>query len=284
MDNKKPSCFIIMPFDPEFKRVYDECIKPLVKRRLGMECIRIDEWPSAKMTIVENIKTNIKQCLFAIADITLDKPNVYYEIGYAHALDKSVIFIKDKQLGKIDLPFDIHSWNAIVYDSDSTDNENMYKQIVNMIKRDFPNDIRIPKVRNSSKRVGISNSIVGQWKGIYYIKKEENEITRNIKHDVLLTISPKGSNYEALCEIIIDDKYQLIEYLMYHNKLIGTDWKSGNWVEFIGTHWKNTNENILDYWLDAYAINKVINNNLLQVKIWDNVNKEKQDVLFERII
>lgn len=280
MDKEKPSCFIIMPFDDDFREVYEECIKPLVKSKLGMECVRIDEWPSAKMTIVENIKTKIKQCLFAIADISLDKPNVYYEIGYAHALDKSVIFIKNKQLGKIDLPFDIHSWNALVYDRDSTNNENLYEQIVNMIKRDFPNDVKIPKTK---KKIENLNTIVGQWKGLYYIEKTGDASIRYIKHEVLLSINPRGRNYEALCEIVIDEKYKLIEYLMYHNKLIGPDWKDGDWVEFIGTSWKNTNENILDYWLDAYAVNKKLQDKKLHVKIWDNVNSEKKEVVFERI-
>ena len=31
------------------------------------------------------------------------------------------------------------------------------------------------------------------------------------------------------------------------------------------------------------SFNKKLQNGKLQVKIWDNVNKEKQDVLFERI-
>lgn len=114
MEDKRPSCFIIMPFDDEFRKVYDDCIQPLVEKKLGMDCVRIDEWPSAKMTIIENIKSKIEKCRFAIADLSLDKPNVYYEIGLAHAIGKDVVFIKNKQLDNLEIPFDISPWHVFV--------------------------------------------------------------------------------------------------------------------------------------------------------------------------
>lgn len=277
MEKTKPSCFVIMPFNKDFDNVYSNCIKPLIKSRLGMECVRIDEWPSSKMTIIDNIKASIKHCLFAIADITQPNPNVFYEVGFAHAMGKDVIFIKNKQLGN--LPFDISSWHVIVYDGDSMNNEKMFERIVNMIRRDFPNEVKIPKV----KKMTSSDSIIGKWKGIYFIEKEVDGSVKNIKHDVALTIIPRGRYYEATCEIIIDEETSLIENLMYHNRLTGSEWKSGKWIEFIGTDWKNTNNYLMDYWLDAYAINKQLQGDKLRVKIWDNVNKDKQDVLFEKI-
>ena len=270
-----------MPFNKDFDNVYTNCIKPLIKSRLGMECVRIDEWPSSRMTIVDNIKKNIKHCLFAIADITQPNPNVFYEIGFAHALRKDVIFIKNKQLGN--LPFDISSWHVIVYDGDSMNNEKMFERIVNMIQRDFPNDIKIPKAKKNNEKKASNDIIVGQWKGIYFINKKKKESTKSIKHNVTLTIMPKGRSYEISCEIVIDDETTLIENFIYHNRLTGTEWTGGKWIEFIGTDWKNTNSYLLDYWLDAYAINKQLQGDKLQVKIWDNVNKEKQDVLFEKV-
>lgn len=242
-----------------------------------MECVRIDECPSSKMTIIDNIKTCIKHCLFAIADIKQPNPNVFYEVGFAHAMGKDVIFIKNKQLGN--LPFDISSWHVIVYDGDSMNYEKMFERVVNMIQRDFPNEVKIPKVKSASS----TDLIVGKWKGFYFIEKEEGDSIKKIKHDVTLTIIPHGRYYEATSEIIIDEGTALVENLMYHNRLIGPEWRSGNWIEFIGTEWRNTNIYLMDYWLDVYAINKQLQGDKLQVKIWDNVNKKKQDVLFKRI-
>lgn len=272
MKTKKPSCFIIMPFDEEFKKVYDECIKPLVEEKLGMDCIRIDEWPSCKKTIIDNIKTKIHQCLFAIADLSLDKPNVYYEVGLAHAIGKDVVFIKNKQFGELKLPFDISPWHAFVYDKDATSYEKLFEKIVNMIRTDFPNEVKVPHPKKKQ-------SIVGCWKGEYQILHNGNFVS----HEVELTIVAKGRIYEAFSKIVIDDSTKLIQNLKYHYKLTGKEWKEGDWIEFIGDLWGNGSEDIKDYWMDAYAINKKTNGELLQVKIWDRVNIEKTEVFFERI-
>jgi hypothetical protein len=48
-----------------------------------------------------------------IADTTGGNPNVFYEIGYAHALHKTTILIGRKGQP---LPFDIQSMNLILYD------------------------------------------------------------------------------------------------------------------------------------------------------------------------
>ena len=120
-----------------------------------------------------------------------------------------------------------------------------------------------------------SGSIEGRWKGVYKIK--------GITHEVELTIAPKGRTYEAVSIIMIDHKVKLIEELKYHNKLNGKEWADGNWIEFIGINWENDNEYLTDYWMDAYAVNKNLKNDRLQVKIWDNVNQTKQEVIFKRI-
>lgn len=276
MENKKPSCFIIMPFDDEFKKVYEDCIKPLVEDKLGMKCIRIDEWPSCKKTVIDNIKTNIDQCLFAIADLSLDKPNVYYEVGLAHAIGKDVVFIKNKQLGDLKLPFDISPWHAFVYDKDATSYETLFEKIVNMIQRDFSDELKAHQARKKGK----SNTIVGSWKGEYQIMHD----SRLIHHEVELTIISKGRIYEAFSKIVVDNNVKLVQNLKYHYKLTGKEWGNGNWIEFIGDFWGNGSENLKDYWMDAYAINKNTNGETLQVKIWDNVNTEKKEVIFERIL
>lgn len=273
-DNGRKSCFIIMPFDDEYKKVYEECIKPLVKRKLGMNCIRIDEWPSCKMTVIDNIKANIKQCLFAIADLSMDKPNVYYEIGLAHAIGKDVVFIKNKELGSLKLPFDISPWHAFVYDKDTSDYGKLFNNIVKMIRMDYPD---ISKARRPKKKS--ASPIVGSWKGEYQIEKDG----KFVFHEVELTIVPKGKIFEAFTKITVDRSVKLIQSLGYHFKLKGTDWENGDWIEFVGNIWGNRGENINDYWFDVYAINKDTDGESLQVKIWDNVNTEKKEVLFEKI-
>lgn len=48
-----------------------------------------------------------------VADITPPNPNVFYELGFSHALNKTTILLA--QRGS-ELPFDIRSYRVIFYD------------------------------------------------------------------------------------------------------------------------------------------------------------------------
>lgn len=272
---KPKSCFVIMPFNDTFKEVYTVHLKPLIENQLeSVECVRIDEKPNLNCSIVTNIKKEISRCTFAIADITGLNPNVFYEIGLAHALKKKVILIKNKCIGK--LPFDISHLPVIVYDRNAG-----YSGLQNIIKQTIANNIKNVKIIDSTEsfRSEVTDNICGTWYGSYKIKKH--------KYDVFLTISiPKEQQktspdtpYKCDCTIFIDDKYQISQALQYHGILneksnSPKEWENSEWIEFIGSAWTNISDNKLpEYLLNAYGINKKIENDCLEVKIWDNVNK-----------
>ena len=50
-----------------------------------------------------------------IADITPNNPNVYYEVGYADALNKPLILIADRKEGL--KPFDVRAYRTIFYEN-----------------------------------------------------------------------------------------------------------------------------------------------------------------------
>ena len=50
-----------------------------------------------------------------IADITPDNPNVYYELGYAHGIDKPTILLSDRK--REELPFDVSGFRTLFYDN-----------------------------------------------------------------------------------------------------------------------------------------------------------------------
>ena len=89
----KPHAFIAMPFGSkpdasgqiiDFNRVYTEYIKPSLEAA-GLEVFRADEEQRAG-----DIRTDMFQELLVadlvVADLTLDNPNVWYELGVRHAL------------------------------------------------------------------------------------------------------------------------------------------------------------------------------------------------------
>lgn len=62
--------------------------------------------------IFQDIQGEIEQAEIVIADITPPNPNVFYELGYAHALGKPTILLAQRDSK---LPFDISSFRIVFY-------------------------------------------------------------------------------------------------------------------------------------------------------------------------
>ena len=76
--------FIIMSFKGDdmsdaYAAIKDEC------SRLGLKPTRVDEDPGSVL-IIKEIITLIEKAEFIICDLTYERPNVYYELGYAHGV------------------------------------------------------------------------------------------------------------------------------------------------------------------------------------------------------
>jgi len=110
---KKPKAFIVMQFTEEYNNLYSEVIKPVVEE-FGFECERGDE-ANTTNPILQDIIQSIRQCSVIIADITPNNPNVFYEVGYAHATNKPTILLSDRKRDK--LPFDISGFRTLFYDN-----------------------------------------------------------------------------------------------------------------------------------------------------------------------
>jgi len=103
--------FIIMPFKSPFNEFYEKIIKK-VCNELDIEVVRGDEIISTSV-VMEDILYQINISNFIIAEVTEPNPNVYYELGYARALNKQVILLAKKDT---EIPFDISHYRIIYYD------------------------------------------------------------------------------------------------------------------------------------------------------------------------
>lgn len=85
------SCFVIMAYgSPVLDSYYEEAIKPTVEK-LRLRCVRIDqEHDTAKIS--DQIANGIRASRVVIADLTRDRPNCYFEAGFALAAGKDIIF------------------------------------------------------------------------------------------------------------------------------------------------------------------------------------------------
>jgi hypothetical protein len=102
--------FVLMPFAEEFRPIYNEIIKPVVER-FGLTCIRADDLYGSK-AIIEDIWRLVNEAKIIIADVTGKNPNVFYEIGLAHAVGKEVIIISQTIE---DVPFDLRHLRCFIY-------------------------------------------------------------------------------------------------------------------------------------------------------------------------
>lgn len=108
----KPKVFAVMKFEKDFDDLYKEVIVPQFDK-YGYEVIRADECYTTT-SILQDIAQEISAASIIIADITMDNPNVFYEVGYAHALKKTTILLADKDKRDC-LPFDISGFRTIFY-------------------------------------------------------------------------------------------------------------------------------------------------------------------------
>lgn len=116
----KPHAFVAMPFGTklgpdgqpiDFNRVYAEYIEPALKAA-GLEVFRADEEQRAG-----DIRTDMFQELLladlVVADLTLESPNVWYELGVRHALRaRGVVLVAG---GRTPTAFDLYTDRKLRY-------------------------------------------------------------------------------------------------------------------------------------------------------------------------
>src|SRR3990172_1753373 len=105
------TCFVMTPFGQWYDLYYKEIFVPAIKEA-GFEPVRADELFSSG-SVVEQIWEQIDKAKVLLADLTGKNPNVFYELGLAHADRKPVVFTS----GMLDdVPFDLRHLRVIIYD------------------------------------------------------------------------------------------------------------------------------------------------------------------------
>jgi nucleoside 2-deoxyribosyltransferase len=107
--------FVLMPFSGEFRDIYQLGIKDPLEA-LNIRAERVDEQTFHEETILQRIYNQIEAADFVIADMTGRNPNVFYEVGYAHAKGKLCILLT---ASAEDIPFDLKHHRHIVYEPGS---------------------------------------------------------------------------------------------------------------------------------------------------------------------
>jgi len=106
------TCFVMMPFTAPLGEYYLKIYEPAI-RKAGLTPVRADDDIFGTGKIMDQIWSGLNSAKVIVAELTARNPNVFYELGIAHALQKPVVLISSNEQ---DVPFDLQHIRVIYYD------------------------------------------------------------------------------------------------------------------------------------------------------------------------
>ena len=152
-------CFMIQPFDGgRFDKRYEDIYKPAIIAA-GLDAYRVDADDLAQVPI-DTIEEKIRAATICVADITLNNPNVWYEVGYAYASNKIVVLVCSDERTE-EYPFDVRSRNILNYKTESASDYQEFQQSLTK---------RINKLKTNSTVISVTsvNTEIDNFEGLTY--------------------------------------------------------------------------------------------------------------------
>jgi hypothetical protein len=141
--------FVIMPFAP----IFDDVWKGGIERSCNAEdfgCLRVDKI-SLSSWITEDIVNYLKMADFVISDITGNNPNVMFELGWALALEKKPIVIRQRDDPNT-IPFDVKDIRYIPYENSWSGIEKLFTEICKFLKSTAETSNEKPTQKKTRKK------------------------------------------------------------------------------------------------------------------------------------
>ena len=106
------SCFVMQPFAAPLGDYYEKIYRPAIEKA-GLRPVRADAEIFATGKIMDQVWSGINAAKVLVAELTTRNPNVFYELGLAHAMKKPVVLVSAREE---DVPFDLQHIRVIYYD------------------------------------------------------------------------------------------------------------------------------------------------------------------------
>ena len=112
VSTRRPTAFVVIQYTDRFDSLFEDVIQPVCDAS-GVEAYRASDIDRPGV-IIQDIIQGLEESQIIVAEITPGNPNVYYELGFAHALRKPAILLADRETK---LPFDISGHRVIFFDN-----------------------------------------------------------------------------------------------------------------------------------------------------------------------
>lgn len=156
---EKKKCFIIQPFkETKYEERFADIFQPAIEAA-GLEAYRVDNDDTAD-NLIDAIHEGIQKSDICFAEITSKNRNVWYEVGFATALNKLLVLVCEKSCK---LPFDVQSRKTIMYEDKNLSSRHFDKlrsDITERAKTLLQNKARINEL---SEPVSKSPNL-GEWR------------------------------------------------------------------------------------------------------------------------
>lgn len=126
---KGQSCdvFVVIPFTEDMDPIFEGVRE--ASRTLGLSATRVKD-VVGDIRITETLLAMIRGAKVIIADITHEKPNVYFELGYARGIGKEVVTIARHGTT---IHFDVKDWPCIFYNDSRTLERHLVARLTHLV-------------------------------------------------------------------------------------------------------------------------------------------------------
>lgn len=113
--------FVVCSFEPDMDPVFDAVA--CAAASVGLRAARVKDC-QGDYRVTDRILSLVRAARLVVADLSHERPNVYFELGYARGLGKTVITILRTGTAP---HFDVHDWTYLEY-ADSRPLEHQLRQ------------------------------------------------------------------------------------------------------------------------------------------------------------